>query len=280
MKRHWRKRAGIILLTGGMMLMSSFPAMAGKWIQDEKGWWYGSTGPAGNYAVSAWERIDNEWYYFDENGYMKTGWVETDGKRYYLDLESGAMLHDTEATIDGFKYQFDSSGETSQMWSYKSPVVIPAEEQKSETHKALDTMCDSVLAGIINDGMGEREKATAIYSWIRANFRYNGRSGTRDWVEEAYQGMRRHRGDCYTYFAVSQALLTRAGFPSIEVIRYTDNDHFWNLTQVDGSWYHFDTTPRSWGGTFCLLTDAQMNAYSAAHYNCFAFDPNLYPPTP
>ena len=69
-------------------------------------------------------------------------------------------------------------------------------------------------------------------------------------------------------------------FPSIEVIRYTDNDHYWNLTQCDGQWYHFDTTPRSWGGSFCLLTDAEMLAYSHAHGGCFEFDRSLYPPTP
>lgn len=142
-------------------------------------------------------------------------------------------------------------------------------------------MADAVLAGIVNDSMTQRQKAEAVYAWIRGSFRYSGHSATRDWVQEAYQGIRRRHGDCYTYFAVSQELLTRCGIPCIEVIRYTDNDHYWNLVQLeDGSWYHFDTTPRRAGGYFCLWTDAQMLDYSARHGNSFAFDRSLYPPTP
>ena len=192
----------------------------------------------------------------------------------------GALAADDMEPVTEESAAFDETGAATRETSYRSPVVIPPEEEKSETHKIVDAMCDDILAGIINDAMTERQKLNAIYWWVRGHFSYGGHSATRDWVQEAYQGLRRHHGDCYTYFAVTQALLTRAGFPSIEVIRYTDNDHYWNLTQCDGQWYHFDTTPRSWGGSFCLLTDAQMLAYSRAHGGCFAFDQSLYPPTP
>ena len=40
-----------------------------------------------------------EYYYFDENGMMLTGWQEIGGLKYYLEPESGAMLHDT--IVDG-----------------------------------------------------------------------------------------------------------------------------------------------------------------------------------
>lgn len=280
------KRACALLLAGGMALGFSVSAFAAEkgwdWHQDEKGWWYGSAGPAGSsaYSKSEWEWIDGEWYFFDESGYRKTGWVDWNGASYYLNPENGAMLHDGQFTVDGISFTFDSSGAADRTWSFKNPVAIPPEEEKSETHKAMDAMCDHILAQITHEGMSEREKATAIYYWIRNNTSYSGRSATRDWVEEAYQGFRRHHGDCYTYFAMAQALLTRAGLPSIEVVRSTDADHFWNLTMVDGAWYHFDTTPRSWGGSYCLLTDGEMDALSRAHRNCFAFDRSLYPRTP
>ena len=144
----------------------------------------------------------------------------------------------------------------------------------------MDAVCDGILAQITNSSMGERQKAEAIYRWVRGNLRYSGHSSTRDWVTEAYQGFRRRHGDCYTYFSVSQALLTRAGLPSIEVIRSTDNDHYWNMTRVDGTWYHFDTTPRKGGGEFFLLTDQELAAYSSAHNDSHDFDPSLYPATP
>lgn len=252
--------------------------VSGEWQRDDRGWWFRRSD--GTWPAAAWLKVKDIWYRFDPEGYMQTGWFEENGLHYYMDPESGAMTAGTEREIGGVVYSFDDSGAAVGVNYARQPVVIPPEEQKNDTWRAMDAICDSVLAAITTPEMGERQKAEAIYRWIRGNFRYAGHSATRDWVTEAYQGLRRHHGDCYTYFAVAQALLTRAGLPSIEVIRSTDNDHFWNLTMVDGSWYHFDATPRSWGGTYCLLTDSQMLALSRAHGNCFHFDQSLYPPTP
>jgi len=268
------------------------------WMRDDTGWYYRN--PGQGYATG-WKKIDGEWYYFDEAGYMKTGLVDIGGTLYYLE-DSGAMVHDDSRTVNGVAYYFDSLGGANTgaeeaalaaalsrgntdiadgEWPYKPVTRILPEEEKPELQKELDAMADTILAGIVNDSMTKRQKAEAVYAWIRGNFRYTGHSATRDWVEEAYQGIRRRHGDCYTYFAVSQELLTRCGIPCIEVIRNTDNDHYWNLVQLeDGNWYHFDTTPRRAGGYFCLWTDAQMLSYSAQHGNSFAFDRSLYPPTP
>lgn len=281
------KTAAAILLTGALAFGSVSTAFAGvighgisagKWQQDSIGWWYQYYNSY--YPVNKWEFINGYWYHFGPAGYMDTGWYTENGVMYYLDPVNGNMYRNCQSVIDGFTYDFDDSGAANLENHYKSPVVIPPEDQKSDLEKLVDAMCDDVLSGLVYDGMTDRQKLTNIYYWVRSNLSYSGHSATRDWVTEAYEGLRRHRGDCYTYFAVTQALLTRAGFPSIEVIRCTDNDHFWNLTQCDGQWYHFDTTPRAAGGTFCLLTDAQMLAYSAAHRGCFAFDQSLYPPTP
>ena len=250
----------------------------GEWHQDANGWWFQY--PNTIYPANMWEFINGSWYHFGPAGYMDTGWYTENGVRYFLDRINGDMYRNRQEVIDGLTWNFDDSGAATRDTNFKKPVEIPPEDQKSDLEKTVDMMCDDILAGIINDGMTERQKLSNIYYWIRGHFSYSGHSATRDWVQEAYQGLRRHHGDCYTYFAVSQALLTRAGFPSIEVIRSTDYDHWWNLTQCDGQWYHFDTTPRSWGGSFCLLTDSQMQAYSRAHGGCFEFDRSLYPPTP
>ena len=282
-----RKTVTAMFIAGMMVIIPASKALAGtegpmgpigQWRQDDVGWWYQY--PNSNYPANMWGYINGLWYHFGPTGYMDTGWFTENGIQYYLDPVNGDMYHDRQEIINGITYSFDSSGAATMVNSYKAPVVIPPEEEKSDLHKAVDMMCDDVLAAIINPAMNDYQKLSSIYAWVRRNFSYGGHSETRDWVYEAYQGFRRHRGDCYTYFAVTQALLTRAGYPSIEVIRYTDNDHYWNLTQCDGQWYHFDTTPRAAGGTFCLLTDAQMLAYSAAHRGCFAFDQSLYPPTP
>lgn len=70
----------------------------GAWEQDGTGWWYRN--PDGSYPVNAWKEIRGAWYFFDQSGYMKTGWIDWNGKQYYCGAENGAMLVNT-VTPDG-----------------------------------------------------------------------------------------------------------------------------------------------------------------------------------
>ena len=75
----------------------------GKWIKGSQGrWWYQETD--GSYPASAWKLINRRWYYFDNEGYMMTGYVRVKGKGYYLCAEEGAeegacMLTDSEGAL-------------------------------------------------------------------------------------------------------------------------------------------------------------------------------------
>lgn len=77
----------------------------GEWIYNGVGWWYKHSD--GTYTQNNWEQIEDKWYFFDEDGYMKTGWIEWEGKEYYCMDESGEMLTNT-TTPDG--YILDSNG--------------------------------------------------------------------------------------------------------------------------------------------------------------------------
>lgn len=284
----WR----MVLATAALFAMCSFPTMAAKeevigpglggiWQQSEDGRRYyvnsDQTRPC-----SEWKEIQDVRYYFDEEGYVKTGWIEYNGNKYWSN-ESGAMVSDVTLAIDGMEYVFDENGICKS--SYKQPTVIPSEEEKSELHHTVDEMADRVLAQITNDQMTKTEKAKAIYSWVRGNIRYVSGTQKDEWVKAAYDGFRKKSGDCYTYYAVSLALLSRADIPSIEVTRL-DGHHWWNLINCGEGWYHFDTTPRTGGGTFCLLTDKELMEFSNKHktsrmpYGTHGFDTTLYPATP
>lgn len=81
----------------------------GEWILDDTGWWYKHAD--GSYTRNNWELIKETWYFFDENGYMKTGWIEWEGKKYYCDQNTGAMLKNT-TTPDGYILDYNGNPKT------------------------------------------------------------------------------------------------------------------------------------------------------------------------
>ena len=83
-----------------------------SWMYSNGRWWYKHAN--GSYTTKAWEKIDGVWYYFDDEGWMKTGWVK-DGKWYYLS-ESGAMMTGW-AQINNTWYHLNDSGAMDTGWS-------------------------------------------------------------------------------------------------------------------------------------------------------------------
>lgn len=61
-----------------------------------------------------WQRVDNKWYYLDSNGAMRTGWISQNSKWYYL-KSSGEMA--TGWVMDSGKWYFlNSNGEMAVSW--------------------------------------------------------------------------------------------------------------------------------------------------------------------
>lgn len=80
----------------------------GQWLKgtsegDTDKWWYKHSD--GSYTKSNWEKIDGEWYFFDYNGWMCTGWVVWKDKDYYC-YGNGIMAHNCVL----YGYKFDSNG--------------------------------------------------------------------------------------------------------------------------------------------------------------------------
>ncbi len=148
----------------------------------------------------------------------------------------------------------------------------------------LPILVEKVFSSICDDEMDQRTKAENIYAWIWDHIGYLGAAHDgEDMVMEAIAGLHRRGGNCFTFTSISKALLDRAGIESIIVQKIPmewRSDHFWLLVNIDGEWYHFDSTPRAAGGYFCLWTDEQMLEYSEQHGDCFDFDLRDYPRTP
>lgn len=76
--------------------------LLGKWNKDTRGWKYLYQ----EEYLTSWALINDKWYLFGTDGYMKTGWQEYKDQWYYLDPENGMMR--ANCTIDG--YQLNGSG--------------------------------------------------------------------------------------------------------------------------------------------------------------------------
>lgn len=82
----------------------------GTWLKQNGRWWYQHSD--GTYTKNAWEAIDGQWYKFDEQGWMQTGWqpwgVDKNGQAlWYYMTDSGNMAAST--WIDD-KYYVDHTG--------------------------------------------------------------------------------------------------------------------------------------------------------------------------
>lgn len=165
----------------------------------------------------------------------------------------------------------DSAGNTAKA---KSQIEV-------RIKRDVDRYASEILSRITKPGWSVYQKATAIYNYTRHHISYVGYSKKGNWENGAITGIRYGRGDCFTYYAVARALLTRAGIPNILVKRYRGaGRHWWNMVYVNGGWYHYDCGPRPGGGRFCMLTDEQLTAYSKTHGNKYIWNYDAVPKSP
>lgn len=150
------------------------------------------------------------------------------------------------------------------------------------SEETVNELCDELLQQITNTNMTKREIAYEIYRWVRNHIDYSGDSDKSDWLAEAYRGMTKKYGDCFTYFCVSKAMLSRAGIDNMEVRRVGGRTkHFWNLINCGEGWYHFDACPNKDHKPTFMLTDRQVEELTKERgNNYYVFDKSLYPATP
>ena len=213
--------------------------------------------------------------YIGESVSFKNGVVVTDN----IDT-------DLEVQVDSSQVNLNEPGEYTVIYTatdsmgnmdLKEGVVTVIEQLYTEDE--VFALADEVLDEIITDDMSDYDKAHAIYVWIQGHMGYSESTDRGDWLKGAYDGLKNRHGDCYNYFAVSKALLTRAGIKNedIEIIPTATRHHYWNVIDCGEGWRHFDTTPRvdkTFKGFY--LTDEELMAYSDMHYHSHNYDREIY----
>lgn len=160
-----------------------------------------------------------------------------------------------------------------------SNITVKALEVADEE---LNELTDRILEDIINASMTFEEKAYEIYLYVKGHVAYVGDSDKSDVNAEAFRGIRNGKGDCFTFYAVAEALLNRAGIDNMGVIREGGRTrHYWSLVNCGDGWYHFDTCPNKDKQESFMLTDNEVEEYTRQRgNNYYTFDKSLYPATP
>ena len=203
-----------------------------------------------------------------------------------LDVDSSSVNLSKEGNYPVLYTATDHAGNQATLqvmvWVYRETV----------TEAMLWEKVDAVIAERISKGISKEQQAREVFDYVYYTIRYDSYSDKNDWVRAAYEGLKKGYGDCYTYFAVSKALLTRLGIDNLDIKRtegIVDERHYWSLVNIGTAeapqWYHFDACNLS-GVSFkgCLLTDAQIAAYSANRFDengignyFYAYDSTSYP---
>lgn len=105
--------------TPGQPVKDTSVVYKAEWLYSDQAqaWWYRNSD--GTFPANTWwqDPATTRWYFFNEQGYMVTGWIDWNGQRYYClpaadtaaGLPAGSMVTG-ERTIDGVVYRFDGNG--------------------------------------------------------------------------------------------------------------------------------------------------------------------------
>lgn len=147
--------------------------------------------------------------------------------------------------------------------------------------RQVDGLADDVISAVIDDGMSDTEKVTAINGWIVDNMEYDyaslaiiestlGRLVTEDngRYSDARGGLIDKLVICGGYTDTFNLLARKAGLESIYVsgiVTESSGAHAWNRVKVDGVWKAVDTTWNDGGDetAYLLINEGDFTGSAA-----------------
>ncbi|PEB39193.1 transglutaminase domain-containing protein [Bacillus pseudomycoides] len=122
--------------------------------------------------------------------------------------------------------------------NYTFTLKITYRESKEQTQH-VKAQAKSIISSILKVGMDEHEKVKAIHDYVVKHVSYD----TSYKAYTAYEALVNRSAVCQGYTLLTYQLLKEAGIQSHIVTGMGDGQaHAWNLVNIDGKWYHLDTT--------------------------------------
>lgn len=188
-----------------------------------------------------------------------------------------------EITVDKSKVDSKTPGEYEVIYTAKdhegneSSVTVKFKFiRETVTDDKLNAEVDRVLGKILTEGMTLEQQAYAIFEYVYDNVTYWEGSDKTDWKAEAYRGLTKGVGDCFTFYSTTYALLQKIDCQVLSVERLNGRtQHFWCLVNLGTGWYHFDPCNVGPEHLKCFMkTSEELVKYSVQYWR---FDTTLYP---
>lgn len=158
-------------------------------------------------------------------------------------------------------------------WATRLQLQYSATPAEAEQMLAqLNAVIADVMRGVWPE-MSDVEKALAVHEYFVSHFAY----------DETYQNgtaadiLLEKTGVCQAYAEAYAFFMHLLEIPCV-VVPSAEMNHAWNMIEIDGDWYHVDTTwddplpdlPGQSQRTFFLLSDAAISSRSPQHYGWYS----------
>ena len=169
---------------------------------------------------------------------------------YDLDLNEARELAQALADISGDNpYQVESIAGTMDLSGKALRLTINyigGTAANGGASRAAMEAADAILAQTVTAGMSDYDIAKALHDYLVLNCVYDYDNYLRHTVPaESYTAdgaLLEGTAVCAGYARAYQLLMQEAGIPCEYVSGYAGGGHAWNVVEIDGAWYHVDTT--------------------------------------
>ncbi len=198
----------------------------GEWEQQSNGKWKYRFSD-GSYASNEWLLISNYWYFFDSDEYMYTGWLEDNGKIYYLQENSPGQGR----MAIGWKQIYLSSASSAE-WFYFKQNGVMATGWQHISNNVSSSWYYLGSNGIMRTGW-QRLSYQGVYHWyyfgddgkMRTGWQFISYNNTSSWYYFGTDGIMRtgwltHGG--YRYYLKTDGIMV-TGWNTIEGYSYYFN---------------------------------------------------------
>ncbi len=132
-------------------------------------------------------------------------------------------------------------------WSYRNGLLT-FRIKRSFKLPLMDKFGEMIINYKINKiveatkGMTDKEKIIYVYNWIGENATYDRIFTFDNKNQTIYNVFINHNAVCAGFAKASQVIFQRLGIKSYIITGNTTGPHMWNIVEVDGKAYYFDST--------------------------------------